>query len=116
MLPHQSSTCEPPPLFAAAATKPHPPHNASDTSRAAARSMRRRAPTLRERVHCELIRRGRAGATDEELQVALGMSIPTETARRNELLRAGIVRDSGRRRRTTSGRTATVWVISDAVR
>lgn len=50
------------------------------------------------------------GATDEELQDLLQMNPNTERPRRVELVRMGLVRDSGLTRTTRSGRKATVWV------
>ena len=80
------------------------------TSEAAARSMARPAPPQRERV-LDLIRRaGPRGVTDAEGERALGMRTASYTARRNELVGRGVVVDSGRRRRTESGRSAAVWV------
>ena len=52
------------------------------------------------------------GMTDEEMQNAMGMNPSTQRPRRVELVNAGLVRDSGERRRTASGRQATVWVAT----
>jgi hypothetical protein len=52
------------------------------------------------------------GGTDEELQDALGMNPNTQRPRRIELVERGLVRDSGRTRKTKSGRRATVWEIA----
>lgn len=82
----------------------------SDTSRAAAESIRPTAQTLRNAVLLSIAARGDYGATDEELQVALSMNPSTQRPRRVELCDAGKVADSGRTRRTRSGRAATVWV------
>ena len=82
----------------------------SDTSHAAAESMRSSAPPLRERV-LKLIRNaGSRGLTDDEIEVITGLRHQTASARRRELVLAGKVRDSGGRRRTRSGRGATVWL------
>jgi len=51
----------------------------------------------------------RNGATDEEMQVALGMNPSTQRPRRIELVEEGLVVDSHERRRTRSGRAAIVW-------
>jgi predicted transcriptional regulator len=91
-----------------------PPHQAeSDTSRAAAESVEVDAETLRGRVWQCLRRKDSYGATDVEIQQALGMSVSTEVPRRRELVMVGAVRDSGLRRRTHTGRFATVWVAVD---
>ena len=64
---------------------------------------------LRSRVLRYIEERG--GATDEEAQLALGMSPSTQRPRRVELVQSGAVRDSGRTRPTRSGRQAVVWEV-----
>lgn len=93
------------PLFA-----PMPPSNGTRTSNAAAESVRESAKSLRQRVLNHLLACGKAGATDEEMQAALGMNPSTQRPRRGELVVLGLVCDSGATRPTTSGRQATVWV------
>lgn len=80
----------------------------SETSKAAAEWIAGQAATQRDRVYAYL-RDTAGGATDEEIQSALGMKVQSETPRRGELVDAGLVRDSGRKRKTSSGATATVW-------
>jgi len=53
----------------------------------------------------------RGGATCEECETALGMKHQTASARCRELRDRGLVRDSGRRRKTSSGRWAAVLVV-----
>lgn len=91
-------------------TLPYQKHSA--TSAAAAREARPNAGTLRAIVLGELERRGPRGATDDELQDALGMNPSTQRPRRVELVERGLVRDSGDTRKTKSGRSATVWVAT----
>lgn len=55
---------------------------------------------------------GPQGATDAEVEAALGMRHQTASARRRDLVKADLVTDSGQRRATDSGRQATVWVAS----
>jgi hypothetical protein len=50
------------------------------------------------------------GLTDEELAFRTGFRINSANKRRGELMKAGLVVDSGRRRLTTSGSEAIVWV------
>jgi transcription initiation factor IIE alpha subunit len=89
--------------------EPFPPFQKhSETSRQAARDVL--AKPMREIVLEALIHRGNRGATDDELQTALGMDPSTERPRRVELERAGLVIDSGERRKTRSGREAVVWM------
>lgn len=83
----------------------------SPTSCAAARAIKPAARTIGAAVLRFLVARGLQGATDEEVQLALGIRVQTQTPRRGELCKAGLVRDSGLRRPTTSGRMATVWVV-----
>lgn len=84
----------------------------SATSRAAADSIGPEADTLRRRVLAFLQARGLEGATDEEIQLGLGMNPSTQRPRRIELVEQGRVRDSGSTRRTRSNRRAVVWVTA----
>jgi hypothetical protein len=54
---------------------------------------------------------GAFGATDEEMQLALGMNPSTQRPRRIELARRGLVVETGTRK-TASGRMATVWRVA----
>lgn len=86
------------------------PHNGTDTSKLAAQSMRSQAIAQQQRV-LEVIRRaGDAGMTDEQIQVALGLSGDSERPRRRKLVELGLVADSGAVRETASGHAAVVWV------
>lgn len=55
------------------------------------------------------------GSTLEEIVIELGIAISSASPRRLELERAGWLEDSGRRRPTTSGRGATVWVVPEEI-
>lgn len=91
-----------------------PPHVAdNDTSEAAADAITMSVATLRARIYSEISKRGVHGATDDEMQVALGIKSQTQSPRRRELVMQGRVADSGRRRNTRSGRSAKVWVTSE---
>ena len=57
--------------------------------------------------------RGEHGATDQEIQDALQLPSNTEIPRRWELVNAGAVVASGRKRKTRSNCPATVWVLSE---
>jgi hypothetical protein len=106
------------PLFAAPQPAPRPepeklpPHNRTFTSIEASLHIRHAAPSMRQRVLQYIRDRGRDGSTDEECQFALCLKTQTQTARRNELMRDGLVVNSGRTRPTTSGCKATVWVAA----
>lgn len=80
----------------------------SDTSKAAGESVDRRS--MQEKVNWVLFCQQGIGATDDEIERLLDMRHQTVSARRRELVLAGLVVDSGRTRATRSGRQATVWV------
>jgi len=82
----------------------------SETSREAAQLIEPELGTLRAEVLAEIRRCGADGATDDELQVTLGMNPSTERPRRIELWEAGHIARTERTRPTRSGRQATVWV------
>lgn len=90
------------------------PRSGSDTSRSAARAVASSALALRRRVFDFIESRGSLGATDHEIQTALGIAGDTERPRRDELQKAGLVRDSGQRRTAPSGRSVIVWVTTGA--
>lgn len=90
--------------------EPPPYQKHSDTSKAAAVAMLADATTLRAQVLQLLTRADAGGATDEEIQTALKMNPSTQRPRRIELVGMGLVRDSGNRRKTRSGRYAVVWI------
>src|SRR5271170_4472411 len=87
-----------------------PFNRGSDTSEAAAETARERAVSDRLLVLDFIRSRGAFGATDDEVEVALGFRHETASARRNGLVRSRLVRDSGLRRLTRRECPATVWV------
>ena len=87
---------------------PYQPHSA--TSRAAAEAILPRAGTLRRRVLDRIKLAGAYGVTDEQICHAEHLEGSAVRPRRIELLRAGLIKDSGRQRKCHSGRMATVWV------
>ena len=88
-----------------------PPFQAhSATSRASAREIEPEAQTLQGRVLSAIRAAEHGGMTDEELQTDLEMNPSTQRPRRRELQLKKLIRDSGRTRRTKSGRKAVVWV------
>jgi len=84
----------------------------SDTSREAAESMKPVAGDLRERVYRRIKESDTDGITCDALEVALGLSHQTCSARVNELRNAGRIVDSGLRKRTRSGRKAVVYTVA----
>mgnify|MGYP001411246627 CR=1 FL=1 len=93
-------------------SSPAPYAPGRETSRDAARAIEPHAGQMREQVLAYLRRVGSYGATDEEIQRVLGLSPNTARPRRVDLVRSGLVCDSGRTRATASGRKATVWVVA----
>ena len=81
----------------------------SETSRLAALSMYERASTL-QRILLDWLE-AKGGLTDEEMQTISGIPPSTQRPRRIELVGKGLVRDSGAKRKTVSGRQAVVWEI-----
>lgn len=79
-----------------------------ETSRQAAERVMPRTGTQRRRVLAAL-QGFPDGMTDEELQTRLGLRLQSEIPRRFELVRDGWVKDSGRRRQTSSGAQAIIW-------
>jgi hypothetical protein len=82
----------------------------SATSEAAAQSQNKRLGPKQARI-LELIAESPDGRTDDELERMTGWIGSTVRPRRRELFLAGKVRDSGRQRKTSTGRSATVWVV-----
>lgn len=92
---------------------PAPYQRHSRTSRAAAASIEPKTGTKRAVVLAFLRGRGRAGATDEEMQREIPMGPNTQRPRRVELVAARLIRDSGRERNTAGGDAAVVWVATE---
>jgi hypothetical protein len=81
-------------------------HDARDTSVAAALAVTSVTGKCRKQVYEHLTAVGEDGATDPEMQAALNMGGSTQRPRRIELVAAGLVMDSGRRRDRCA-----VWVV-----
>lgn len=91
------------------------PHNGTETSRAAADSMRARRNTD-ERHILFFLRACPVGSTCDEAEAMLGMSHQTCSARFNGLARAGRIVAAGYKRPTRSGRGAQVYVLAASER
>lgn len=89
------------------------PHSGPDTSRAAAERMVAGASAQVARVFQFISKCGKEGATDHEIQSALAMTGDSERPRRWSLQKAGLIRDSGQRRKSPTGRLAIVWISTD---
>ena len=71
------------------------------------------AASYREQVFLHILRESERGATDDEIQKALGMKHQTETPRRSELEELGLIFAApGQFRPTRSGSLAIVWVVT----
>jgi len=81
----------------------------SDTSESAAEQAAPFRMSLSNQVLAVIKRAGSHGVTDDEVEVRLDLRHQTASARRRELVLAGVIKDSGNRRPTRSGRQATVW-------
>lgn len=90
------------------------PHNGTETSVAAARSMEGSANILRLQVFKLIRRSGTTGMTCDEVECESGLRHQTASARVNELAGRGDLVDSGSRRKTRSGRLAIVWFAKEA--
>ena len=92
------------------------PHSDADTSRAAAKAIVPHLERLEARVLDYLRSQGDFGATAEQIGESLNMAGSTVRPRLVALRaqranRGPLVCDSGKRRRTRSGRAAIVWEI-----
>ncbi len=85
----------------------------SATSLEAAKAIVLHAGTARAKVYDFIESCGGHGATDEEVQEDLDLPYSTSRPRRVELVTAGLVKATSRKRRTNSGRRAVVWVTTN---
>lgn len=88
------------------------PHSGSPTSKAAAESMKPHAGQQRELVRRFFAERGELGATQQEVELALGIAGNSVRPRCKELEQSGEVVDSGSTRPTVARRKAAVWIIA----
>ena len=98
-----------------------PPYSAPGPSKEAAQSMRETTETLRGRV-LKAISESPDGLTCYEVECKTGLTHQTASARIWELRgfpsksgRPAYLLDSGQRRRTASGRNATVWIAKEGI-
>ena len=86
----------------------------SDTSEAAALSVKESAPSIRGKVLVKIVTAGEFGKTCDEIESIMDLRHQTASARIRELVLQGLIKDSGRRRTTRSGRGAAVYVSRHA--
>lgn len=94
---------------------PHGPgFRATDTSAAAARAVRAKATTLRDRVLSVIQESGTTGLTADEAAILLRETPGNIRPRCSELSRQSPprIRDSGKRRRNRAGHAQIVWCVA----
>ena len=89
---------------------PEVPFSNRSTSLAAAHSIAMDLSSMESKVLGVVYRAEGQGVTCDEVEVAMGWSHQTVSARINGLMRKEMIADSGFTRRTRSGRSAIVWV------
>tara|TARA_Y100001973_G_scaffold71778_1_gene104696 strand:+ start:1089 stop:1619 length:531 start_codon:yes stop_codon:yes gene_type:complete len=87
-----------------------PYQQGSETSREAAEKQKTKAPTAIRKIYDFLLELGEDGATDDEIRTALGLLPSTAGARRRDLELMGGCRKTDRRRETSHGSSAVVYV------
>ena len=87
-------------------------HDGLPTEKSAAKSARRSAASLRELAYAFIRRRGREGATRDEVDAVLGKTPNVTQPRLWELEHAGRIQKTGRSRETRSGRQAVVYIAT----
>ena len=92
--------------------EPRARHNAPETSHEAAESIAPAASRLAKWV-LENIEYS-VGLTCFEVEEITDLSHQTASARITELRQKGLIKDSGQRRLTSSGRKAVVWVVDNS--
>lgn len=113
--------CEPEPVRAApvlavplALWPTTTPSNGTDTSDAAAASLSEDQINDGHRAVLNALWRYRhVGLTDEQIQTITALNPSTERPSRGELVAGLLVRDTGERRPTLSGRPAIVWKLTE---
>jgi hypothetical protein len=71
---------------------------------------------LREYIYARILRSGAAGLTDEELSQSLDVAGDVARHRRHELVQFGLIVNSGIRRPTRRGHTASVWMSGNVAK
>ena len=89
---------------------PGVPFSRKGTSRKAAVNISPAAAPQAARVYAAILTAGSDGRTDSELQELLNLSGDSERPRRWSLERAGMIRDSGVRRKSPQNRDVIVWI------
>lgn len=89
------------------------PHSNETTSKQAAESLKvDQLSKLEFRVWYFVSTQGEYGATDQEIERGTGLGGNTVRPRRRTLIMRRMLKDSGKTRKTHSGRSAIVWTTS----
>ena len=91
---------------------PKTPHNGTPTSRITATLAKTFAATQQETVFEFIEQAGDRGATDQEIEIGLGIAGNSVRPRRRKLVELGRVKQSGNLRLTSSNSPAVVWVVT----
>ena len=91
-----------------------PGHRGIDTSIEAAEKMAPRLGGLQHEVAIAIRSAWEDGLTGDEVAFRLGVERWSVQPRTSELRLKGVIRDSGRRRPNTSGRSAIIWIASSS--
>jgi hypothetical protein len=86
--------------------------DAHPTEQAAALKAAGRTGSQRRLIFDAIGAAGERGLTDEEIAVVPDVADTAHRTRRNELVTAGLVADSGKTRKTESGSDSIVWVLT----
>lgn len=88
------------------------PYTPRETSLEAYKSQKDKAPVDAAKILAYIIKEDQSdGATCDEIEVSLSLSHQTASARVRDLFQGGLIMDSGLRRKTRTGRKATVWRV-----
>ena len=83
------------------------------TSIAAKLKVEPRMGSINQKVYDYIKSRKYYGATDQEVEAALGLDGNTVRPSRGSLVKKGLVSDSGKTRQNQKGNDCIVWVVKD---
>ena len=87
-----------------------PGHRHADTSREAAKAVANSAATVRQMVLDQIRLFGMFGCTSDELAICLKLPYHTVQPRTSELVKLGLIKDTGMRRpKRDTGKNTIVW-------
>lgn len=89
----------------------HPGSKTNGPSQEAASRIAPKAPNLRDQAVAIFKQHHRLGLTADEMAFLLNVSILSIRPRFSELVRLGLIEDSGERRKNEFGSNVTVWIL-----